>query len=158
MKDTSQLKRDNNAMVIKLASEDAMAAITYIRKHAIDFKINPSRIGAIGFSAGASLVFNLSTNEQSGTRPDFSAFIYSVYRQKSIPLNAPPAFIACATDDILAPSINSTNLYNAWVAAKNSAELHIYQKGGHGLRGSASSWIQRFTEWIDNLVLPVRSQ
>jgi acetyl esterase/lipase len=78
-------------------------------------------------------------------------FFYSSYRKNIISPNAPPAFIACAIDDILAASANSTNLYNAWIASKNSAELHIYSKGGHGLRGSApaSNWIQRFTEWID---------
>ncbi len=149
LKDTSQLKRDNNALIIKLATEDALTAITYVRTHAAEFKIDPTRVGAVGFSGGASLVLNLSTNEQSGTRPDFSAFIYSVYRQKSIPLKAPPAFIACATDDILAPSINSTNLYNAWVAAKNSAELHIYATGGHGLRTyPGNTWILRYLDWL----------
>jgi len=149
LKDTSQLKRDNNALVIKLATEDALTAISYVRTHAAEFKIDPTRVGAVGFSGGATLVLNLSTNEQSGTRPDFSAFIYSVYRQKSIPLNAPPAFIACATDDILAPSINSTNLYNAWVAAKNSAELHIYATGGHGLRTyPGNTWILRYLDWL----------
>jgi len=82
--------------------------------------------------------------------PNFSAFIYSVYRQNVIPANSPPAFIACATDDVLAASTNSANLYNAWIASKNSAELHIYSKRGHGLRVfPANTWIFRFEEWLD---------
>ena len=150
--DTAKFRADNGIIVRQMANDDAMTAITYVRNHAAEFKIDPSRVGIIGFSGGGSLALSLSINEKSESRPNFSAFIYSVYRpnENTIPTNAPPAFIACATDDILAPSTNSTNLYNAWVASKNSVELHIYSKGGHGLRGSAESrnWITRFTEWL----------
>ena len=152
--DTAKFRADNGPIVKQMANDDAKTAITYVRTHAAEFKIDPSRIGMIGFSAGGSLVLNLSINVKSETRPNFSAFIYSVYRPNdtnSIPPNSPPAFIACATDDILAAPTNSTNLYNAWIASKNSAELHIYSKGGHGLRRNAASnnWITRFKEWLD---------
>jgi len=41
-------------------------------------------------------------------------------------------------------------LYNDWMNSKHSAELHLYTKGGHGLRGfPAESWIIRFEEWLD---------
>ena len=159
LKDTSQLKSDNNARVMKLASQDAIHAIRYVRAHANEYKIDSNKVGALGFSAGGGLVQYLSLEADSSARPNFSGFIYSVYRQKVINSNAPPAFIACATDDVLAFSTNSTNLYNAWVAAKNSAELHVYKSGGHGLRGfPASSWIQRYIEWIFGVVLQKTKQ
>jgi len=151
--DTAKFRADNGIIVRQMVNDDAITAITYVRTHAAEFKIDPTRIGMIGFSGGGPLVLDLSINTKSEIRPNFSAFIYSVYRPNetnSIPPNCPPAFIACATDDILAASTNSTNLYNAWIASKNSAELHIYSKGGHGLRGSTSSnkWIIRFDEWL----------
>lgn len=148
--DTAKFRADNGIIVRRMAHEDAMTAITYVRNHAAEFKIDPSRVGIIGFSGGGSLAFNLSINEQLAARPNFSAFIYSVLSQNVIPSNAPPAFIACATDDILAASTYSTNLYNSWIASGSSAELHVYAKGGHGLRGSpaANNWIIRFMEWL----------
>ena len=130
-----------------------MTAIIYLRKHAAELNIESNRIGVLGFSAGGSLAIHLSLSEQSETRPDFAGFIYSVFRPEEkniVPPNAPPAFIACATDDKLASSTNSINLYNMWIKSNNSAELHIYARGGHGLRGSpdATSWIIRFQEWM----------
>ena len=154
LKDTSKLKRDNNALVSKMATEDAVAAIQYVRQHAAEYKIDEKKTGVIGFSAGGLLAINLSTNEKAALRPNFAGIIYSVFRhnEHTVPLNAPPVFIACATDDVRAASTNSINLYGAWIASKSSAELHIYSKGGHGLRGSVESgnWIIRFTDWLDS--------
>jgi acetyl esterase/lipase len=149
MKDTARFRGDN-AAIRNLVREDAMNAMLYVRKHAADFKIDSNRVGVLGFSAGGGLAIYLSLNGPSVTRPNFAGFIYSAFGKNEVPANAPPVFIACATDDVLASSTNSINLYNAWIAASNSAELHIYAKGGHGLRGSpeAKTWIIRFQEWL----------
>jgi acetyl esterase/lipase len=154
LKDTSKLKRDNNALISKMANDDAMIAITYVRKHAAEFSIDPSRVGAIGFSGGGSLAIRLSSSEKKEIRPDFAGIIYARYNSidyPAVPEDAPPVFIACASDDTLAVPSNSLNLYKAWIDKKRSAELHIFTKGSHGLRGSQASrnWILRFTEWLD---------
>jgi acetyl esterase/lipase len=156
LKDTAKFRADNGSVVRQMVREDATTAMKYVREHAAEYKIDESRIGVIGFSAGGSLAVRLSLNEKPEARPAFVAFIYSVFNPSAypaVPPNAPPAFIACATDDVLAASTNSAALYNAWIASKNSAELHIYTKGGHGLRGSvaAKNWINRFIEWLDEL-------
>lgn len=150
LKDTSKQKQDNNALVGQMAKEDAATAMKYVKQHAAEYKIDERKIGVLGFSAGGSMAINLSISEKPEMRPGFVGLIYSVYRGNTIPTNAPPAFIAAATDDTKAPSTNSTNLYNTWVASKNSAELHIYSRGEHGLRGSTTSeaWIVRFEEWL----------
>jgi acetyl esterase/lipase len=152
MKDTVRFRADN-AAIRNMVREDATNAMLYVRKHAADFKIDSNRVGVLGFSAGGGLAIYLTLNGPTVTRPNFAGFIYATFRpdgNNALPANAPPVFIACATDDILASSTNSVNLYNAWIAANNSAELHIYAKGGHGLRGSreASTWITRFQEWL----------
>jgi acetyl esterase/lipase len=51
-------------------------------------------------------------------------------RSVKVPEDAPPIFIVAASDDRLAPA--GVQLNNDWLAAKRSAEIHIYAKGGHG--------------------------
>ncbi|MEO7393410.1 MAG: alpha/beta hydrolase [Chitinophagaceae bacterium] len=140
------------SIVSNMAKDDAAAAIIYVRQHAAAYKIDSKKIGIIGFSAGGGLAIQLSLINNESTRPDFAGFIYSVFNAKEsppVPDSASPVFIACATDDILASPSNSINLYNAWLEKKRPAELHIYAKGGHGLRaGNAGSWLNRFEEWL----------
>ena len=158
LKDTQALRKEMEP-IRQLVTSDATAALAYVQQHAADYKIHPQKIGIVGFSAGGSMAIRLATNKNQSSRPNFVALIYSVYNPAiydPVPADAPPAFIACATDDALASPTNSTRLYDAWVGAKRPAELHIYTKGGHGLRGSAaaSNWITRFEEWLTAQVIP----
>jgi acetyl esterase/lipase len=158
MRDTA-LNRKKLEKVHPLMYDDAFAAIRLVRNRATEYKIDPARVGVVGFSGGGGLTLRLCTSNAVDARPDFAGLIYSVYRPAAgdtLPSTIPPVFIACANDDILAPPINSLNLYEAWLSAKRPAELHIYKNGGHGLRvgNAAKSWIRRFEEWLDELVLP----
>lgn len=152
LKDTQRFQQETT-LIRQLATDDALAALAYVRQHAVAYKIHPQKVGVIGFSAGGALAIRLATDNNLSYRPDFTAFIYSVYNPEAydaVPANAPPAFIACATDDALAHPSNSMNLYKAWLEANRPAELHIYAKGGHGLRSTKASgaWIARFEEWL----------
>ena len=136
-----------------MAIADLNRAISMVRKHASDYKVDKDKIGIMGFSAGGFLVANVAYNFTPDARPDFIAPIYSVITSietRTVQTDAPPLFIAAATDDAMAPVSNSVELYNDWIKAKKSAELHLYAKGGHGLRGSpaATTWIDRFVEWL----------
>ena len=145
--------REKTSVIKKMAMQDLNRAISYVRKHADDFKIDTTRVGLMGFSAGGALVANVAYNFIPEAKPDFIAPIYSVVstiERSKVRSDAPPLFIAAATDDALAPISNSLTLYNDWMNAKLSVELHIYAKGGHGLFGlPAASWLHRFTEWLD---------
>lgn len=69
---------------------DALRAIQWVRAHAGDFGINPSRIGILGFSAGGHLAASAGTRYARGsefgsddlskvsTRPDFVGLVYPV--------------------------------------------------------------------------------
>ena len=60
---------------------DAQQAIRYVRTHAAEFDVNPSRIGVCGFSAGGHLASTVSTHFAAtgvSTRPDFSILYYPV--------------------------------------------------------------------------------
>lgn len=146
-----------NAPIIPLAIADGLAAIQYVREHSAEFKIKKNKIGIIGFSAGAAVtagsVFNYSN---SGNRPDFAAPIYvsmGPLKNTIVPADAPPLFIAAATDDSLGLASSSVKLYSEWLASGKSAELHMYSKGGHGFgmrkqNLPVDSWIERFGEWL----------
>jgi acetyl esterase/lipase len=157
MRDTA-LNRLKLEKVRQLIYDDAFAAIRLVRKRAAEYKIDPAKVGVVGFSGGGGLTLRLCTSQEVDARPDFAGLIYAVYRPAegdTLPSTIPPVFIACANDDILAPPINSLNLYSAWLRAKRPAELHLFNNGGHGLRvgNAAKNWIRRFEEWLDELVL-----
>jgi len=52
--------------------------------------------------------------------------------EANVSASTPPTFIAHAGDDDLVPIGNSLALYTALHAAKRPAELHVFDKGGHG--------------------------
>jgi hypothetical protein len=64
----------------------------------------------------------------------------------------PPLFALAATDDALGLAPQSVHIYNDWVAAGKSAELHLYAKGGHGFGMRTQNlpsdhWIELFYAW-----------
>jgi len=67
--------------------QDAQEAMRDVRRHAKEWKINPDKIGIMGFSAGGHLASSLSTHYNDkvydadvnvSARPDFSLLIYPV--------------------------------------------------------------------------------
>jgi pectinesterase len=68
--------------------QDAQAALQLVRKNSAAFKVNPSKVGIMGFSAGghlassASVHHDFSANKESldttSKRPDFSILVYPV--------------------------------------------------------------------------------
>ena len=94
----------------------------------------------------------------SETRPDFAAscygFIADSIRKSGVQHNAPPLFIAAAIDDELVPVAHSLILYNDWVQSKQSVELHIFSKGGHGFdlkkkNLPVDEWSNLFLNWMN---------
>ena len=139
-----------------LIAADGFAAMRYVRDHANDYHLHPKKIGALGFSNGGGMTLRLCKATDSKLRPDFAGLVYTVYRPAegdTLPSSVPPAFIVCASDDLMGSPTNSINLYNAFLQAGQHPELHIYKKGGHGLRESkaAKNWIKRFEEWMEEL-------
>ena len=58
---------------------DLQRAIVHVREHATEYRINPHRVGAMGFSAGGHLVMSAAEFFTSqADRPDFVAPIYPV--------------------------------------------------------------------------------
>lgn len=53
--------------------------------------------------------------------------------ESDLPADMPPTFVAHAADDPVVPRGNSVMMFDALQAAKIPSELHIFEKGGHGL-------------------------
>jgi acetyl esterase/lipase/lysophospholipase L1-like esterase len=150
----------SQSATIPLAVADGRAAIAYVRAHATDYGIKPDQVGIIGFSAGGAVAALSAVNYTDDNKPDFAAPIYPYLTQSlmpAVPAGSPPLFIAAASDDQLNTQGHvNTNLYNAWIANKNDAEIHLYVKGGHGFGMSkqnipTDTWIDRFADWLGQL-------
>ena len=140
--------------VTPLALADGLAAVAYVRQHASEWGISPDHVGIIGFSAGGFIVAQVAVQYASEGRPAFVAVIYGgLMRDARVPTDAPPMFIAAATDDELGLAPQSIAVYQKWTNAHKSAELHMYAKGGHGFGMRQQNiptdhWIDRFADWL----------
>ena len=171
--------------------QDAQEAMRVIRRHASEWKIDPEKVGVIGFSAGGHLASTISTHyaenvydvkDNTSARPDFSLLIYPVIsmdtlithrgsrnnllglkpgddlvkrfsNELQITSGTPPAFMVHSSDDNAVPVMNSINYYKGLQKNKIPAELHIFQKGGHGYGlapngGTESAWSGLCLKWL----------
>ena len=154
--------------------QDLQRALGLVRHQAEQWKIDPHRVGVIGFSAGANLVGHASWDRTPRTYaqkpevdlprgPDFTIFVYgggfmndtkTAWREGfQVPADAPPAFFVVAHDDKTNP-IEAAALYLAYKRQNLPAELHIYSRGGHGFgthqtKFPVDSWTQRAAEWME---------
>jgi acetyl esterase/lipase len=160
--------------------QDAQRAIGILRQNALQWGINPKRIGILGFSAGGhlSVMTALHPNERtypsdpaldvSDATPDFLIPIYPAYLvAKEDPTSllpsvkvtpaAPPVCLVHAHDDNGATSAAaSALLYVEYKKLKLPAELHIFSTGGHGFgmrktEKPVSLWPQRVGEWMRSM-------
>ena len=155
--------------------QDAQRALGLLRAHATEWKIDPKRIGAVGFSAGGHLLAVLASSvaqrtypvvdaaDTASCRPDFSIIIHPGYLSLKeqgdkiapdvqVSTNHPPTFIAMTQDDPVRIE-NALFYYLALKQAGVSSELHAYPTGGHGygLRRSehyVTTWPDRATDWM----------
>jgi acetyl esterase/lipase len=150
--------------------QDAERAMRVIRSKAAEFKIDPARIGAMGFSAGGEVVALIAYNSNNvlksssdaidkiNSQPNFQILVYPgpLFIPKEIKADAPPAFFVAANDDSCC-SAPIVELLNGYRKANVPVEMHLYSKGGHafnmGKRAKTKSlktWSQRLTDWIED--------
>lgn len=147
---------------VPLSMADGLAAMTYVRRHASDWRVSPDRVGIVGFSAGGTVAASVALKYSPESRPAFAGLIYpatSMFKEIPVPADAPPIFIAAATDDNLGLAGNSVAFYEKWTAAHKSAELHMYARGRHGFgmhkQGTTSDhWIEQFWDWLKMEKIP----
>ncbi|MBG6219964.1 MULTISPECIES: alpha/beta hydrolase [unclassified Janthinobacterium] len=162
------------------ALQDAQRTLGLVRHHAVDWKIDPNKIGVLGFSAGGHLVASISTHRQriyvpvdkadeESCRPDFAVSVYpghmSVnYKNDLSKLNpsievtsqTPPTFLLHAQDDPVDPVEFSLLYYAALKNANVPVEMHLFAEGGHafGLRPTQlpiTKWPMLVETWLGTM-------
>jgi acetyl esterase/lipase len=173
---------------------DAQRAIRTVRARAAEWKIDPARIGIVGFSAGGHLAMTASTHfdagkesaddpiDRAGSRPDFAVLGYPVISmvepwthrgsrtnllgdtpdpglakslsgEQAVVPQTPPTFIFQTNEDTTVPSENAVYYYLALRKAAVPAEMHIFEKGPHGVGlanddPALSAWSSLLANWL----------
>lgn len=140
------------------AVADAQAAVRYLREHAAQLHIDPTKIGFVGFSAGAMTTLAVGVTADRAARPDFIAPIYGPLWLRPVPLDAPPMFTALALDDPIFGAGEELPLIQAWRDAKRPINVHLYHRGGHGFATNSKAeapklWFEEMFAWMKDLGL-----
>lgn len=130
---------------------DARAAFALIRRRAPEWRVDPDRIGMVGFSAGAMLTMATAIAGQDA-KPAFIGNIYGPLSPMTVPAEAPPLFIALAADDPFFAN-GGFGLVENWRVAKRPVEFHLYEQGGHGFGmypkdTTSTGWFDAFVRWM----------
>ncbi|MFC3416375.1 alpha/beta hydrolase [Algoriphagus hitonicola] len=131
--------------------EDAEAAYAMIIDRAEEWGVDISRIGMIGFSAGAGLTMHSILNSKT-MKLAFIGPIYGGMGPVEVPENAPPMFNVIASDDFLFRG--QFGLIESWYNAGKPIEFHLYQDGGHGFglgnpNRTSNRWFDAFMHWLE---------
>ena len=175
---------------------DAQRAVRTLRSHAPEWRLDPARIGIMGFSAGGHLAMSASTHfdagnssaadsvERAGSRPDFTVLGYPVISmteswthqgsknnllgnnpdpelaknlsgEQAVTGETPPTFVFQTNADTTVPAENSVYYYLALRKAGVPAEMHIFEKGPHGVGlanddPALSEWSKLLANWLRN--------
>ena len=157
------------------ALQDIQRALSLVRSHAAEWRIDPKRLGVIGFSAGGHLSARASNRfderaypaidaiDQQSCRPDFAVLVYPAYLDDgkgglSPNLNPkadiPPTLIVHSEDD--AKFVAGSKLYDAALTeAKRTHQFLLYKTGGHGYglhcEREAKAWPDAAIEWLGKI-------
>jgi acetyl esterase/lipase len=170
--------RPHNRAISVPSLQDTQRTMRLVRLHAAEWRIDPHKIGVLGFSAGGYLVAEASTHyddrlyapvdaaDQQSARPDFAVAIYPGHlalADNSIALNpviashitakTPPTFLLQNEDDAVDQVEDALSYYMGLKKAGVPVELHSYAQGGHafGLREKklpVSAWPQLVETWL----------
>jgi dienelactone hydrolase len=143
--------------VLRLAVADGQETLRQVRARAAEWRIDPTRVGMIGTSAGGGVAFGAMMAGEAGATPDYIVSIFGPALQDvAVPERAPPLFLVTesnhgpVTDGLVA-------LFQMWKWADQPAELHAYEVENFSMR--VGLWGDRLFDWMrERGVLPARQQ
>ena len=166
---------------VQTAVQDAQRTLRLVRQHALEWHVDPRKIGVLGFSAGGHLAAAVSTRfaqptylpvddaDELSCRPDFAALVYpghlwtpgttlTLRSDIHVRPDTPPTFLVQAEDDRVDPVKHSLTYYAALQAAGVPSELHLYAQGGHafGIRPTQrpiSRWPGLLEQWLHTIAV-----
>jgi len=153
------------------ALPDMQRAIRMVKARAVEWGVDPERVGVMGFSAGGELAIKASTSYDDGNpaaadpidrpsdKPAFQVLMYpgglTPEIEAKVTKETPPAFLLCGADDRENIAQQLPELFIALRKAGVSAELHEYAGVGHGFglrlsqNGGLSHWPELLLQWMD---------
>ena len=150
------------------ALADARRALRTVRSRAAEWRVDPERLGVLGFSAGGELAALAAMRgeparaeapdpiERESSRPAFQVLVYPGRSQNILPTpQSPPAFLLGGADDRPDISEGLASVYQRFKQAGVPAELHVNSGVGHGFglratnTGPVAHWLDRVHEWMD---------
>jgi len=128
--------------------KDGQRAMQYIRSHSTEYHLSTNRVGAIGFSAGANLIADMTMNtistqrnatdplDQFSSKPDFMILGYGSIRilgnVDSIAVaGLPPTFMYGTAED-RSSNGGMQEMFSRLYRAGVPVEAHFFQNGIHG--------------------------
>src|SRR5262245_51699718 len=130
------------------STQDALRGLRYLRANAAEYRLDPNRIGIIGFSAGAELatfaVFKPAPAQPESEDPidrvsSQANFMILAYGSSPMPaslntndVTIPPTFMFCTAED-MGHLRGMMELYAGLVRAKVPVEAHFFVDGEHGV-------------------------
>jgi acetyl esterase/lipase len=156
------------------AVQDAQRAVRLVRSRASEWKLDPDRVGILGFSAGGQTAAMASILHEGNhyqpidaiddlpSRPDFAVLVYPAWLvdeemrllkpEVRVTESTPPMFFAHAMDDPITVD-NSILLGRALKDVGVHSEIHLYDGGGHGFglresRFPCSTWPVSCERWM----------
>jgi acetyl esterase/lipase len=164
---------------VQTAVQDAQRTLSLVRQHAAEWRVDPRKIGVIGFSAGGHLAAAVSTRfaqraypsvdtaDALSCRPDFAILVYpghlwtpgtelTLRSDIHVPADTSPTFLLQAEDDPVDPVKHSLTYYAALKQAGVPVEMHLYAQGGHafGLRPTKlpiGQWPALVEQWLHTI-------
>ena len=141
--------------IIRLAAEDAKAAIRMVREHADAWHLSKNKIGYLGFSAGGGVAIAATMSAESVERPDFVCTNFGPSLMPvTVTKDAPPLLIMTRADH---PNVAAglVALFMEWKKAGANAELHMYGDGNGPYELMAptgetttETWSTQMMQWL----------
>ena len=134
------------------AVDDLAAAVALVRARAVDWRIDPYRIGVVGFSAGSRTAIRLLEQREEAAMLEHVALIYPPMTRAIVGGPRPDLFLAIAADDPLFVQ-GGLGMVENWLAERGKLEFHLYSGGSHGFgmraMGTTSDlWIDQYLAWL----------
>jgi len=163
-------ERSWSSFLSLLAEGDAARAIRLLRHNAAAWKIDPDRIGLLGFSAGGTMAIQQTIDADRGkpgaadpverfsSMPNSVGLVYSTLPDQRLPKILPgvPFFIVHGAADAKAPVKIATKLFQSITDKGGAAELHLFQGADHGFGvapagGTARAWPTLYVDWLKTI-------
>jgi acetyl esterase/lipase len=147
--------------------KDMLRAVRLVRSRASEWKIDPTKIGIMGFSAGGQVAALTDLQADNGdakatdpvetvsSKPNFQVLVYPAWvNDITLSKSSARAFIVGGFKDMESISTGMPKLFLKFKEVNVPAELHIYADVGHGFgvnkanKGPYSKWLEPLIAWM----------